>query len=234
MIPMIYASVAALIISMASLAGIIFYNSDIRLVHFLMSFAAGTMLSASFLHLLPESMESMSYDIAAYSLLVGIVAMFLVEKSINWHHCHSHSHGKSRKTAGKMVLVGDSIHNFLDGIALYSSFNLSVETGMAVALSILLHEIPQELGDFGILIHSGFSRSRALLYNFISALSALLGVFMASSIESYAPLMAAFSAGGLLYIAMSDIIPEMHKEGKAWIAYHLSGLALGIMAIMLL
>ena len=223
---------SAFFVSLVSLAGALLYRSDERLVHFLMSLAAGTMLAASISHLLPEAVEETGFGIAARMFVIGVVFMFAVEKVISWHHCHD---SRCSKKTGTMVVVGDLLHNFLDGIAIHASFSLSVPTGIAVSASILLHEIPQELGDFGVLIHSGYSRSQALMLNFLSGLSSLAGVLLTFLTgPQLAPYLAAVSAGAMMYVSMADIVPEMHRHGRAWLLYHISGLCMGIVLMFLL
>lgn len=206
------------LVSLISLIGIfsLLLNEDVmnKILFITVSFAAGSLLGAAFLDLLPEAVEEIDKGIFNY-VLIGILAFFLMEKFLYWYHCHK---GKCDvHTFTYLNLIGDGIHNFTDGIIIATSFLISVPVGMVTSLAIILHEIPQEIGDFGILIYGGLSRARALFYNFISSLSAFLGAliayfFLSRATENFAPFITAFAAGGFIYIACSDIIPELHKE----------------------
>ncbi len=152
---------------------------------------------------------------AAFALLAGIIIAFILERFIVWHHCHTP--GDHAHPVGFIVLFGDGIHNFLDGIVIGASYLVSTEVGIATTVAVLLHEIPQELSDFGILIHAGFSRTAALLANLASAAAAILGVILvwyAGSNHAWLVLLVPFAAGNFLYIALADIVPNLHKETR--------------------
>ena len=179
----------------------------------LVSFAAGSLLGAAFLDLIPEAVEE-TPDIFIY-VLSGILIFFLMEKFLYWYHCHK---GKCDvHTFTYLNLIGDGIHNCIDGIIIATSFLINVQLGMVTSLAIILHEIPQEIGDFGILVYGGLSKRKALFYNFVTSLTAFLGAliayfFLSGKTENFASFVIAFAAGGFIYIACSDIIPELHKE----------------------
>ena len=185
-----------------------------KVVFVLVAFSAGALLSGAFFHLLPESLESLdAMDVFAF-VLGGFILFFLIEKFLHWHHCHK---GKCKvHTFTYLILIGDGIHNFIDGLIIATSFFVSVPFGIVTTLLILGHELPQELGDFGVLVYGGFSKTKALIYNFLSQLTAIIGgvvgYFLSTSIENIVPYILPFAAGGFLYIAASDLVPELHKE----------------------
>ncbi len=210
-----------------------------KVLIYLVSFSAGSMIGAAFFHLLPEILEEAEDTMTVFVFaLVGFSLFFVLERILRWHHCHDtdcHTH----EHLGWMNLIGDGVHNLIDGMVIFASFLGGPALGVPVTLSIILHEVPQELGDFGVLIYSGFSRKRALLYNFISACTAIVGVLLAYFLYSYNGLMSLFlipfAAGGFIYIAASDLIPEIHKDNNSWrafISYILFILALVFMFFM--
>ncbi|MDD5565288.1 MAG: ZIP family metal transporter [Candidatus Omnitrophica bacterium] len=180
----------------------------------LIGFSAGSLIGGAFLHILPESLEKTNSIVVFHYVIAGIVLFFLLERYFYWRHCHEGNCDIHAFTY--LNLVGDGLHNFIDGMIIAASFITSFKIGIVTTLAVILHEIPQELGDFGVLIYGGLSRHKALLFNFISALTAVLGALIAYFISSVS---AAFSeailpltAGGFIYIATSDLIPELHKE----------------------
>lgn len=182
----------------------------------LVPFAAGALLGDAWLHIIPEIAESEEgFDhSAAVAVISGIVALFLLEKALHWHHSHF-PHEEMIHPVAVSNLVGDGLHNFVDGAIVAGAFVVSPTLGVATTAAVALHEIPQELGDFGILIHAGLSPRRAITMNFISALAAILGGVLtllwlnASTVER---VLLPFSAGAFIYIASTDLIPELHKE----------------------
>jgi len=191
---------------------------------FLVAFSAGALLGGAFLHLLPEAILKIGVasttilNLFLY-LLLGFCIFFILEQFIRWHHHHAIKHNKKCKIEpfSYMILIGDGVHNFIDGLVIAASFIVSFPVGIVTALAIALHEIPQELGDFGVLVYGGFGKVRALCLNFVSALTAILGgvvgytlsVYIGGSIIFLLP----FAAGNFIYIASSDLIPEIkHKE----------------------
>ncbi|MCF7798822.1 ZIP family metal transporter [Candidatus Woesearchaeota archaeon] len=215
---LLYIIIATILVSLVSFVGVLVSSKGIkRFLHYFISFAAGALLAVSFLDLIPHAAEEIGeFHDAAPFVLGGILLFFLVERFIHWHHC-GHDHGDcDQKPAGMLILTGDFVHNFLDGVLIAGAFLLDVRTGIATTLIVLLHEIPQEFGDFAVLIHSGYSRLRALKLNFLSALSAVLGGiigFIAFDLaESIVPFAVLVAAGGFIYVALSDIVPSMHKH----------------------
>lgn len=186
----------------------------------LISLAAGALLGDAFIHLIPEAFEETGETLLVSLLvLAGIFAFFLLEKLLQWHHSHgeeefSPDHARIHPV-GNLVIISDGIHNIIDGLAIGVAFMVSTEVGIATTIAIALHEIPQEVGDFGLLVHAGFSRGKALLFNFLSALTAFAGLWLAfwlsEANEAFIPLIAAFAAGNFIYIALADIVPELQK-----------------------
>lgn len=185
-----------------------------KIVLLLVSLSAGALMGGAFLHLLPESVElSEGLDVFLF-VLVGFALFFLIEKVLHWRHCHK---GECQvHTFTYMNLIGDSIHNFIDGLIMATSFVISIPLGMTTTMAIALHEIPQEIGDFGVLIYGGFTKKKALVLNFLTALTAvfggLIGFFISNMVENVKLFILPFAAGGFLYIAASDLIPEIRKE----------------------
>ena len=191
-----------------------------KILIYLISFSAGALLGDAFIHLLPEIVEESGFTRnISFSILGGIAIFFTLEKIIHWDHCHrkiteeNHIHPFAYTN-----LVGDALHNFLDGIIIAASYLVSVPAGIATTLAVLLHEIPQEIGDFGVLIHGGFTKTKALLLNFASALVAILGavvtLYFGASIENIELILVPIAAGGFIYIAGADLIPEIHKHSN--------------------
>ena len=216
--------------SIASLIGgiILLFKEKfaISIAHYLTSFAAGILLGTAFLDLFPESMdlsEKFGGNIFLWGL-VGFLVFFLVERSIHWYHYHSHGHtSKSVKTSTvPLLMISDTVHNFIDGIVMALTFLVSVPLGIITSLAVIAHEIPQEIGDFGVMLHHGIKRKRIVLVNLISALAALIGAtlayFIGSSIEAYLPIFLSMAAGFFIYIAASDLIPEIHHQDKRGVA----------------
>ncbi|OGK66281.1 hypothetical protein A2313_04625 [Candidatus Roizmanbacteria bacterium RIFOXYB2_FULL_41_10] len=208
---------STLFISLLSLLGIItlyFKAKQLdRFLYFVIAFAAGSLLGDAFLHLIPESYEALQSEAVFSYILVGFMLFFLIEKGLHWHHYH-HTGKCHDHVAGELNLLGDAVHNLLDGLVIAASFQVSLAVGLASTVAVALHEIPQEIGDFGILLYSGFSRTKALFYNFLSALFAIFGAVLGlvflkeESVLTFLPII----AGGFIYIAASDLVPELHKE----------------------
>ncbi len=182
----------------------------------LISFAAGALLGDAFIHLLPEVSESRAgFDLtASLAVLGGVTAFFVLEKVLHWHHAHF-PHEEVIHPVAVTNLFGDALHNFVDGAIVAGAFAVSTQLGLATAIAVALHEIPQELGDFGILVHAGLSPRRALALNFFTAMAALLGgglTLGAASLGAVERGLVPFSAGAFVYIASTDLIPELHKE----------------------
>lgn len=216
------------IVSAASLVGalVLTLKSTLlsRIMLSLVSFSTGAILGTVFLHLLPESMEHANDPrIVSALILGGMILAFAVEKFIHWHHCHSSEHddaaGHHLHPVGPLILIGDGLHNMLDGMLIAASFLVSVPVGIASTVAVLLHEIPQELSDVALLIHSGFSRRSAIVWNLLSACMAFVGAgitfLFQSGSENVEFFLLPIAAGNFLYIATTDLIPELHRETRA-------------------
>lgn len=186
----------------------------VRLVPWLVSFAVGTLLGVALLDLLPESLESLPPTRAFGTLLASILAFFSFEKFLLWRHCH-HDHCDLHQSAAPLILVGDAFHNFIDGAVIAAATYVSVPLGVTTALAVAAHEIPQEVGDFAILLSAGYSRVKALWLNILSGVSAVAGVLVAGVMIDRAPLVLPYflpvAAASFLYVAMSDLIPSLHR-----------------------
>lgn len=189
----------------------------------LVSFAAGTMLAVSFLDLLPEALKEGGGELNIFlPAFLGIVIFFFLERFVLWFHHHDSLH--DTQPTAVLVLLGDGIHNFIDGAAIAATFLASLELGIATTLAIIAHEIPQEIADFSVLIHVGMKKTQALFFNFLSALAALLGAvggfYFLESLENMLPLLLSFTGGMFVYIACADLIPEMHRDfrrQRSWV-----------------
>jgi zinc and cadmium transporter len=185
-----------------------------RLISFLVSFAVGTLLGGAFLGLLPEALERAESLPVFSTVLAGVVLFFILEKWVLWRHCHDPECPADR-VAGELILLGDAIHNFFDGVVIAASFLSAPELGVSSALAVVAHEVPQEVGDFAILRHSGYGKKRALAYNLLSSSTTLAGAVVAyfalSSVDRVVPYVLAVSAASFLYIAMSDLVPGLHR-----------------------
>ena len=185
-----------------------------KIIVFLVALSAGALMGGAFIHLMPEASEKLSADSLFSTFLASFAIFFLIEKILHWRHCHK---GECAvHTFGHMNLIGDSIHNFIDGLVIASTFMLNPGVGIATTLAVAIHEIPQEIGDYGVLIHAGFHKKKALALNYLVALTVVLGgivgYFSLSHIESILPYLLPFAAGGFVYIAASDLMPEIRKE----------------------
>lgn len=184
-----------------------------NVLFFFISFSAGVLLSGAFFHLISESIELSGTFETFKFVFFGFTGFFLLEKLFYWHHCHDRE-CKSHPV-GKLILIGDTLHNFIDGVIIATSFLISPELGILTSIMIILHEIPQELGDFAVLVYSGMERKRALVLNFFSQLACFAGAGVGialAEITSFLSVLLPIAAGGFIYIAASDLIPELHKE----------------------
>jgi len=216
---LIYIILATFSISLISLTGIFFIGMKEKtldnLIEYLVSFAVGGLLGGSFFHLLPESLEAGDPSIFTY-MLSGIVFFFIIEKFLHWRHCHN---GQCEAhTFTYLNLFGDGVHNFIDGMIIAASFVADTRLGLATTVAVAAHEIPQEIGDFGILVYGGFSKKKALMYNLFTALTSVAGAVIAyfsfNQIIWLKGFLIPFTAGGFIYIALVDLIPELHKKRK--------------------
>ena len=210
---------SVLVVSLISLVGVftlaINQGRLKRWLLSLVSFSAGALLGDVFIHILPEMAEQGWPENASLYLLGGITVFFILERFVLWHHEHS-EHEESIHSFTYLSLVSDGLHNLIDGVIIAAAFLTSTTLGLATTLAVIFHEIPEELGHFAVLIHGGFSKSRALFYNFISALTAFVGAIVVllifKNIETVPTPLLAISAASFIYIAMSDLVPELHKE----------------------
>lgn len=202
-----------------------------HLLPHLVSFATGTLLAAALLGLLPHALAgvaSTDTHVIPLAVLLGLLGFFLLEKLVLWRHCHAdhcevHVPGESdhRHSTGAMILIGDSLHNFLDGILIAGAFLTDIHLGVVTSLAVAAHEIPQEVGDFAVLLHSGYSRGRAFVYNILSSFTTVIGGVLAwfalQEMQELLPYILAVAASSFIYIAVADLIPTLHQraEGKA-------------------
>jgi len=197
-----------------------------HLLPHLVSFATGTLLGAAFLGLLPHAMAAVHTQdthVIPMAVLLGLLGFFLLEKLVLWRHCHEdhcevHApDGNTRKsTTGTLILIGDGLHNFLDGILIAGAFLTDIHLGVVTSMAVAAHEIPQEVGDFAVLLHSGFSRGRAFFYNVLSSLTTVIGGILAyvalQDLEQVLPYVLAVAASSFIYIAVADLIPTLHQR----------------------
>lgn len=217
----INALLSAAFVSVIALSGVVFLafkqQKLQKIVFILVSFAVGALFGNAFFILMPESFHLLSDSVMpGFMVVSGILAMFVLEKFIRWKHNHDLSELQKESPLGYISLITDALHNFIDGILIASAWAASPEIGLATTLAVIIHEVPQEISDFGILIHAGFSRKKALLFNFLAAVTAIFGVlfglWLGQSFESISNYILPFAAGGFIYLAGSDLIPELHRE----------------------
>lgn len=194
-----------------------------KLLLILVSLSAGTLFGGAFLHLLPEAAEKAGFTLQISLLvLAGVIVFFVLEKFIHWHHCHHHSFvqekHKHETHIAPLNIAGDALHNFLDGLVIAGAYLINVPLGIATTIAVIIHEVPQEIADFGVLLYSGLSKKKALLLNFMSAtmaiIGAILGLVLGSKFDFFVAGLVPFAAGGFLYIAGSNLIPELQKEAQ--------------------
>ncbi|MEK6970977.1 MAG: ZIP family metal transporter [archaeon] len=229
----LYAFASVVFVSLVSLVGVFTLALNQkwlrRVLVFMVAFAAGALFGDALIHLLPEAVEELGFTVeVSFAVLAGIIVMFVVEKIIHWkhhhaggevgphiHHAHTHVH-KEKQPFVWVNLIGDGVHNFIDGLVIGAAYLVSVPVGIATTLAVVFHEIPQEIGDFGVLVHGGFSSKEALVLNLVTAGSAIAGAVLVFVIGVWiTPVsiwLVPFAAGAFIYIAGSDLIPELHKE----------------------
>ncbi len=187
-----------------------------KILFCLVGFSAGALIGGAFLHLLPEALEKTNNISVFYYLIAGIVLFFLMERYFYWRHCHEGACNIHAFTY--LNLVGDGLHNFIDGMVIAASFLVSFKLGIVTTSAVILHEIPQELGDFAVLVYGGFTKKKALFCNFISALTAMVGAvvgyFISDFMQGFSGFILPLTAGGFIYIATSDLMPQLHKENN--------------------
>lgn len=242
----VYTLVSVLIVSVMSLVGVITLSLKAdrlsKILLYLVSFSAGALFGDAFIHLLPEAVENaggMTVHVSLY-VLSGILSFFVLEKIVHWRHCHIQTSSSHPHPVGIMNLVGDGVHNLIDGLVIGASYMVSIPVGVATTLAVVMHEIPQEIGDFGVLLHAGFKRKRAVFMNFLTALTAVAGALLSLTIGSSFPglvnFLVPFAAGSFIYIASADLIPELKKEtalSKSMVQFIFILLGVGIMFSLL-
>ncbi len=239
--PLGYIIIAGLIISLIAFSGalILFVNREKinKIIIYLVSLSAGALIGGAFLHLLPEASELIDVESVYTITLFSIIGFLLVEKIFHWRHCHKTE--CEVHTFGHMSLFGDAFHNFLDGLVIAGAFLTDIGLGITTTLAVAIHEIPQEIGDFGVLLHSGFKPKRALFLNFMVALTVLVGGIVGFIISSKMEMLSSYilpvAAGGFIYIATSDLLPEIRKEksfGKSAISFMIFILGIALMALL--
>lgn len=240
----IYSFIGVLIVSCVSFIGVFALSLKAEMlkkyIFIFISLAVGSLLGDAFIHLIPEALEnSFNVNTASILIILGIILFFIVEKFLHWHH-----HGEDEREPhiyplGKLILFSDGIHNVIDGIAIGASFMVSIPIGIATTIAVILHEIPQEIGDFSVLLHAGYEKKRALWLNFLSAICAFLGLVIAFILgtagEGFIAWILPITAGGFIYIAVADLIPELHKTKE--LRYSISqiiALIVGVLLMLLL
>lgn len=216
----LYSLASVLVVSLVSLVGVfaLSLREDIlrKYIFIFISLAVGALLGDAFIHLIPEAFES-SVNTVSVSILIiiGVLIFFVLEKFLHWHHHGEDSEDAEIHPVGRLVLFSDGVHNFVDGIIIGVSFVVSVPVGIATTVAVILHEIPQEIGDFGVLIHAGYAKARALWLNFLSALCAVLGVLFTFIVGTNGEILIKWilpmAAGGFIYVAVADLIPELRR-----------------------
>ena len=216
----LYSLASVLVVSLISFIGIFTFSLKAeklkKILIYFVAFSAGALFATAFLHLIPEVVEETGFNLKIpLFILLGIILFFIIEKIVCWNHCHIPITKKHVHSFAIMNLVGDVFHNFLDGLIIAASYLVSIPLGITTTLAVIIHEIPQEISDFGILLHGGFSRKKALLINFATALTAVLGavvgLLLSGFISGIEFILVPIAAGGFIYIAGSDLIPELHK-----------------------
>jgi len=223
----LYTIISVIVVSLVSLIGIItlfFGKKKINhLLPTLVSISAGTLFGGAFLHLIPEAVEeSGSFGISiSFFILLGIIIFFLLDKLIHWKHSHTeasliHSTKENKSSMAYLNLLGDGFHNFLDGLIIAGSYLVSIPTGIATTIAVVIHETPQEIADFGVLMYSGLSKWKALFYNFLTAtfaiVGAILGLILGTQSETFITAIVPFAGGAFVYVAGSNLIPELLRK----------------------
>jgi len=216
-----YILVSTFIVSLISIVGIFTLSMKDkllkRIILVLVALSAGALMGGAFLHLIPEAIETCSMENLNnlfLEVLLGFSLFFVIEKIVHWRHCHDvDCKIHNVKSFGYMNLIGDSIHNFIDGLVIAAAFMDDINLGISTSIAIASHEIPQEIGDFGVLLHSGMEKRKAILMNFLAAstviLGGIVGIVISSRISVFVPMVLPIAAGGFIYIASSDLIPEL-------------------------
>lgn len=240
----LYTIISVAIVGLISLIGIFTLSIDQKKLYnyliYFVSLSAGTLMGDAFLHLIPEAYAAGNNPFVSVYILTGILVFFVLEKILHWRHCHEEPCEEHPHPFSYVILIGDAVHNAIDGMVIAASFLVSIPVGIATTTAVIFHEIPHEIGNFGSLVYGGFTRSKALLYNFLSAIFSIIGAVLVLVINitdgSLTRFLIPFAAGGFVYIAGTDLIPELHKhtEIKKGIWQLLTFLAgIGLMLVLL-
>lgn len=242
----LYTIGSTLLVSLVALIGILTLAINEKhlqkILILLVSFAAGSLIGDVFIHILPEAVEEFGFDLSmSLAMITGILTFFILEKFVHWHHCHNVS-DQHHKPFIVTNLMGDMLHSFIDGLFIAGSYLVDIKLGIATTIAVMLHEAPQEIGDFGLLLHGGVRKSKALLLNFGAALFAIagatVGLLIGETNEELLKIILPFTAGAFIYIAHTDLFPELHKESENLKASGLQFLmilaGIGTMALLLL
>jgi len=240
----IYGALAVLLVSLVSLVGVfsLSVKEEIlkKYITFFISLAIGALLGDAFIHIIPEAFfGNLGENLSSILIIVGIILFFIIEKFVHWHHHGEDKNEEHIHPVGKLILFTDGFHNLIDGAIIGASFLVSIPIGIATTIAVVLHEIPQEIGDFAVLIHAGYTKKRALLWNFISALASFLGLIIVFAfgniIENVALWFIPIAAGGFIYIAVADLIPELHKTREIkYSIIQLSIIIIGVLSMVVL
>ncbi|MFA5126446.1 MAG: ZIP family metal transporter [Patescibacteria group bacterium] len=247
MVTLLNIIIATLFVSLLSFAGLFIFSQKAKaqkIMEATISLAAAVLLANVFFELLPELMsmsqaqnQNDAFQTVSAWILVSIILFILAEKYLHWHHCHHHHDSeKNIHPMGYNVLIGDGLHNFVDGMVIASSFMLGTNIGLITTVAIALHEIPQEVGDFSLLLHAGFNRTKALIFNFISGMLAVLGgisAFFYGQSASHQLALTALATGSFLYISLSDIIPRLHQQNSKHYLQQLIWFFIGLVIVFL-
>ncbi len=245
------ATVVGGVLSVVAAAAVAF-NARASWIPVLVSYAVGALLGAVFLEILPHAFGMAdSFEALAATILGGILLFFVLEKLVLWRHCHveqceahdppaapNQAHGHDHGRSGMMIMIGDTFHNFVDGVLIAAAFLANHELGIVTAIAIIAHEVPQEVGDFLILLHSGYSKSRAMLFNLLSSAAmvagGVLGYFALQAVEQWIPSLLALAAASMLYVSVADLIPGLHRRPElAATLQQVVLIALGVLTIWL-
>ncbi len=240
----LYSFISVAVVSLLSFVGVLALSMKDEIlrkyIFIFISVAVGALLGDALIHLIPEAFEvSANSTLTGLLVIAGVLLFFIVEKFLHWHHHGEDTDDDYVHPVGKLILFSDGVHNLMDGIIIGVSFLVSVPVGIATTIAVILHEIPQEVGDFAVLLHSGYSKKTALWLNFVSALFAILGtalVFvLGSAVEGSMVWMIPLAAGGFIYIAVADLIPELHKTKEIkYSIVQIIAVMLGVLAMVAL
>ncbi|TAK95605.1 ZIP family metal transporter [Patescibacteria group bacterium] len=221
MVVWLYALSSVVVVSLISLIGVftlsIKQEKLEKVLIYLVSLSTGTLLGDAFVHLIPDAYaQNSSQTVVALNILSGMLVFFVLEKYVHWRHCHHLASPTHPHPFSMVILVGDGLHNFIDGLIIAASFLVSIPIGIATTIAVVFHEIPHEIGNFGSLIYGGITRKKALIYNFLSGLMAVLGavavLLVSIDAKDVTAFLVPFAAGGFIYVASADLIPELHKN----------------------